>query len=64
MIKIIQIASASDGEVSRFESTLYGLSDEGNIYFWGRKKKIRDDGSDTGEYIFGWIEMIDEINIT
>ena len=41
-MKIIQIAVGSEGNDQSFEAGLYGLGDDGSVYFWGRKKQSQN----------------------
>lgn len=58
MFKIIQIAV--------HDNKIYGLDINGALYYWGQKWNAYpfgpNDEGDTGEYIYGWKLMEDEIN--
>ena len=59
MIKIIQICPDIEGSMNNIDTRCYGLSDEGKLYYWCRKKIDCCGGE---KYIYGWVEMVDEIN--
>jgi hypothetical protein len=74
MPKIVQISVASEGDTSSMEAGIYGLGENGKLYYWGRKK-VKESAASSGifetpeykpfvpaEYIHGWIEMVDQIN--
>ena len=55
MIKIIQISCVVDNKTECGYITI-GLSDEGKLYYWGRKDV-------KGYWRTGWVEKKDEINL-
>lgn len=69
-MKIIQITHQQATELA--PDTIFGLSDNGKVYYWGSEIRVVPITSkyatelqrSTGERIkvFGWIELKDEIN--
>jgi hypothetical protein len=63
-VKIIQITSASEKSDILCDAILYGLGDDGSVYYWGKESRVQyeNDGSSSLYYVYGWIEMKDNIN--
>jgi len=68
-MKIIQISTCVSGN-GEYEPNLYGLGDNGKLYFFGTKiitrpfdpSYAKEDVRNQPQKISGWIEMVDEIN--
>ena len=64
-VPIVQSEQTEFGKEIETKTDIYGLSDEGNLYRWVSKFKRYERPNiegDTGEYIYGWKLLEDEIN--
>lgn len=59
-MKIVQAFQAKFRHVE--EAEIFGLSNEGNLYYWGYKNDCQDTGILYPDRKFGWILLVDEIN--